>query len=296
MLGCVLIFGKRSYYVSMEQIDDCCHQFEWLHQQRHQHMSAINPTEPHIPTAVYQSLDTVRALHQTVVYLRKALEKAHREIDSLKKQITVKGDIEEGKKYREQEFVAKSNHLDSLLLDIGSIEASDTRNSDDIKLQAQSVRNDKINLKKNESKAFDEYSAQHQSTESVKSNSSPVQSPEYSHKTTTTTTKHTQSAEHHFQHSLKTHEIQSTDYPIQTHLEEKQSKNYYTVDTSTTLSDGKLPQMASKIDVKIKLTSHFQIDGNDTSSETTGDSVSGILFICLKLFSQNTKSCSFLYV
>lgn len=262
----------------MEQIDDCCHQFEWLHQQQHQHMSAINPADPHIPTAVYQSLDTVRALHQTVVYLRKALEKAHREIDTLKKQITVKDDIEEGKKYREQEFVAKNSHPDSLLLDIDDIEDSDAQNnSNDIKLQARSVRDNKTNLKNNESKTFENHSAQRESTESLNSNSSPVQSAKSSHKTTTT--KHTQSTEHHFQHSLKAREVQSTGHPTQTHLEEKEAKNH-TVDKSTILSDRKLPQMASKIDVKIKLTSHFQIDGNDTSSETTGDNVSGILFIC----------------
>lgn len=121
----------------MEQIDDCCHQFEWIHQQRHQHMSPINPVDPHTTTAAYQSLDTVRALHQTVVYLRKALEKAHLEIDSLKNQISVKDDIEEGKKYREQEFDAQNNLLNSLHLDLDEIDVSDTRNnSNDIKLQS----------------------------------------------------------------------------------------------------------------------------------------------------------------
>ncbi|XP_059607515.1 uncharacterized protein LOC132255475 [Phlebotomus argentipes] len=46
------------------------------------------------------SLDTVRALHQTVVSLRTALDDARREIDKLKKQIHVQSDIEQGKIFR----------------------------------------------------------------------------------------------------------------------------------------------------------------------------------------------------
>ncbi|XP_055691930.1 uncharacterized protein LOC129794983 isoform X2 [Lutzomyia longipalpis] len=46
------------------------------------------------------SLDTVRALHQTVVSLRTALDDARREIDKLKRQIHVQTDIEQGKIYR----------------------------------------------------------------------------------------------------------------------------------------------------------------------------------------------------
>lgn len=265
----------------MEQIDNCCHRFERLNQQRHQQMSTIIPVDPHISTVAYQSLDTVRALHQTVVYLRKALEKAHREIDSLKKQINVKDDIDLGKKYREQEV---KKHLDDIFLNIDLSEVNDNRNdkNDDIKLQAQSIRNAKIDSKNNETKAFDEHSAHHQSTESLNSNPSAS-----SRKTTTA--KHTHSTEHHFQHSLKAHEIhlnhQLIGHPIHTNFKEKQT-NSCMADTSTTLSNQGLPQMASKIDVKIKLTSNFQIDGNDTSSETTGDSVSGILYV--------SKFCSYI--
>lgn len=51
-------------------------------------------------SATIQSLDTVRALHQTVVCLRSALEDAHREINQLKKQISVNGDIDQGKEFR----------------------------------------------------------------------------------------------------------------------------------------------------------------------------------------------------
>lgn len=55
----------------------------------------------HASTA-FQSFDTVRALHQSVLCLRAALENAHKEIDTLKKQISVQKDIKEGKLFREK--------------------------------------------------------------------------------------------------------------------------------------------------------------------------------------------------
>lgn len=58
----------------------------------------VCPVE-HLSAAV-QSLDTVRALHSTVVSLRSALEEAHREIDQLKKQIAIGEDIESGREFR----------------------------------------------------------------------------------------------------------------------------------------------------------------------------------------------------
>lgn len=56
------------------------------------HVSAPSTTEPPPSppsSAAVQSLDTVRALHSTVVSLRSALEEAHREIDQLRRQIGV---------------------------------------------------------------------------------------------------------------------------------------------------------------------------------------------------------------
>lgn len=62
-------------------------------------------TREHCPlehaSAAFQSFDTVRALHQSVLCLRAALENAHKEIDTLKKQISVQTDVKEGKIYRE---------------------------------------------------------------------------------------------------------------------------------------------------------------------------------------------------
>lgn len=61
-------------------------------------------------STAFQSFDTVRALHQSVLCLRAALENAHKEIDTLKKQISVQTDVKEGKIFREssEEIIAKN--------------------------------------------------------------------------------------------------------------------------------------------------------------------------------------------
>lgn len=78
------------------------HRQQHHHHHHHSHERfeppPICPVE-HLSAAV-QSLDTVRALHSTVVSLRTALEEAHREIDQLKKQIRIGEDIESGKEFR----------------------------------------------------------------------------------------------------------------------------------------------------------------------------------------------------
>lgn len=79
------------------------------HHQHHHHHHSHEPHERFAPppvcpvehlSAAVQSLDTVRALHSTVVSLRSALEEAHREIDQLKKQIAIGVDIDSGKEFR----------------------------------------------------------------------------------------------------------------------------------------------------------------------------------------------------
>lgn len=70
----------------------------------HQHTDrAYCTTAESVSPAALQSLDTVRTLHQTVVSLRTALEAAHREIDTLKRQIVVTTDIRDGKAYHVQQ-------------------------------------------------------------------------------------------------------------------------------------------------------------------------------------------------
>lgn len=270
----------------MEQIDDCCHRFERLRQQRHQHMCTIQPTnDPHIPTVAFQSLDTVRALHQTVVSLRNALEDAHREIDTLKKQIIVKDDIEEGKKYREHDLSESHENLANfpLNIDLSTITDPDTHRAHDRKhhhtnsTHGQSNRSTSTGLNYNERKASDVPST-HRSTRSLNLNEPPQLTA--SSRKATNTTKHSRSTEHFEQHHISaTHDTQhnqSSGHPIKADIKVK-TPDIQIADATITLPNRRLPQMASKIDVKIKLTSNFQIDSNDTSSETTGDSHSGTL-------------------
>lgn len=263
----------------MEQIDDCCHRFERLRQQRHhQHMCTIRKSDPHVSTVAIQSLDTVRALHQTVVSLRKALEEAHREIDTLKKRITVNEDIEEGKKYREHQQLATSN--ENLLnlplnIDLGSATAiATTDHSDDQKpfdctqiKQVPSNCSTSTNLNDNENNTTD-VPHTHRSTKSLNLNEQATSSSRKA-----TITKH---STEHIQHHVTTYDNQQLVLPIKADIKVRKT-DINRAETSVALPTQRLPQMASKIDVKIKLTSNFKIDGSESSSETTASN-SGMFF------------------
>lgn len=69
------------------------------HHHHHNHHTQLDETN--VQTTL-QSLDTVRALHQTVVSLREALENSHKEIEKLKKQIVVHTEVKEGNDYHER--------------------------------------------------------------------------------------------------------------------------------------------------------------------------------------------------
>ena len=73
----------------MEHRESCREHFERAH-----YPGAYD--EQRFCTAV-RSIDTVKALHQTVVSLRTALDESRQEIDKLKKQITVNSEIQDAK-------------------------------------------------------------------------------------------------------------------------------------------------------------------------------------------------------
>lgn len=258
----------------MEQIDDCCHRFERLRQQRHhhhQHMCTIQQNDPHIPTVAFQSLDTVRALHQTVVSLRKALEEANREIDTLKKQINVHDDIEEGKKYRDLEL-SQENLLN---IDLTTIDQQDQNDQYTNQINSETYRCAPIILNENDNKSID-LSQSHRSTKSLNESSRKIIK---------------QSSEH-FEHHVKTQDIQHkqlTGLPIKADIYIKKSDIHRT-DTSIQSTNQRTPQMASKIDVKIKLTSNFQIDGSESSSETTGSNSGKLFFFVFAVVEFNSFS------
>lgn len=239
----------------MEQIDNHCHhQFE---RQRHQpHVCSI-PHDEHISTVALQSLDTVRALHQTVVSLRKALEEAHHEIDTLKKQITINVDIEEGKKYRRQEHIKSNERLNKSETNVAAKTTIDDfnksliNNSDTL----QTFRSDSV-LHKSQKQSNDSIDKGEHRTSLV--NLSEQEATKARNRKAKTS-KATNAAQ-------QIHEFHTTKVIV------KPSKK----DDESSVVDQRFRQMASKIDVKIKLSSNFKIDGSDdTSSATTADSSSG---------------------
>lgn len=203
----------------MDHIDNL-HQFE-----RRQHCAPIE----NISSVALQSLDTVRALHQTVVSLRTALEDAHREIETLKKQIVITNDIEEGKIYRKQIVnnvpIESATNLsdDSENDEIENVGAANTGEEDEVECEKQSKGRTQI---------------------------------------TSTATK-IFIDDHRFHNSEKTKVV----LPAIT-----TEQHHYSART---------PRMASKIDVKIKLSSNINLDScNDSSSNcseatTTAESSSG---------------------
>lgn len=211
----------------MDHIDDL-HQFE-----RRQHSASIE----NISSVALQSLDTVRALHQTVVSLRTALEDAHREIETLKKQIVITNDIEEGKKFREQ------------IVEDVPIETATNQTID----QTQNSDND-------ESDEDDEVP---EATDTVHDKEEECEKHSKSRKQVTSTATRIFIDNHRIRNSEKT----TVTLPAIT-----TEQHHYSART---------PRMASKIDVKIKLSSNIKLDSsNDSSSNcsdgtTTAESSSG---------------------
>lgn len=209
---------------SMDHIDDL-HQFE-----RRQHCAPIE----NISSVALQSLDTVRALHQTVVSLRTALEDAHREIETLKKQIVITNDIEEGKKFREQIVKDAPN------------ETATIRNTD------QTLNSDN-----------DEDVEEPEATDTVDDKEEEYEKHSKSRKQVTSTATRIFIDDHRIRNSEKT----TVTLPATT-----TEQHHYSART---------PRMASKIDVKIKLSSNIKLDSsNDSSSNcsdgtTTAESSSG---------------------
>lgn len=158
-----------------------------------------------------QSLDTVRTLHQTVVSLRTALEEARREIDTLKKQIIITNDIEEGKIYRSQDNLSKPETKDN----------------------SAGARAESAGAEK--SAPFDDNKCHRSSVECDPK------------------------AEHISHHKPRPTASQTTADKLQFSVHSLPSGN------STNL---KKSVMASKIDVKIKLSSNIKIDGGGESSSS----------------------------
>lgn len=229
----------------MEQIGDP-HQFE----------RQFCPVE-NISTVAFQSLDTVRALHQTVVSLRTALEEAHKEIDNLKKQIVITSDIEEGKKYHKAEKHRQPQLTSNKNLDIES--------STDSKEASTRSSSDKSNQVDNDGQVVpvDRESESSYIAISDEQINDSKEHLEFSDKKSNKKSSSKTSiliGEHHIYDRVKS-KFYFTPREIQVTKNSKETNKHSA-------------QMASKIDVKVKLTSNIRMDGG-SSSDTTTESNSG---------------------
>ncbi|XP_037051288.1 uncharacterized protein LOC119085126 [Bradysia coprophila] len=194
-------------------------------------------TREHCPlehaSSAFQSFDTVRALHQSVLCLRAALENAHKEIDTLKKQISVQTDVKEGKIFRETLGVQTENTEGKE--NLTNIKKADVNTIPERKTEVETQKTDEVIVE-------DE-----QKTEDTKPD-----------------------------HSLRAKRRTRRDY----HKSEKRTEQYdfskstfvpdIRIVTNPSASNKSRKQMASKIDVKIKLSSNVNVDS--TSSGTAEDS------------------------
>lgn len=188
--------------------------------------------EPRYCTAL-RSIDTVRALHQTVVSLRGALDESRQEIEKLKKQIIINNEIQDARPCHHPEIPSKPIDFETLGDKVSQLE--------------------KIYYKahpKGEAKEVtftDEETSTNAHEESVKK----------SEKTTRNDAKRASTFSLVPDISISTHNLNDTN----------------TLTQSATGACSTNSQMASRIDVKIKVSSNISVnDINDTSSSERSDS------------------------
>lgn len=201
-------------------------------------------TREHCPlehaSSAFQSFDTVRALHQSVLCLRAALENAHKEIDTLKKQISVQSDVKEGKIFRENLGVQTDTAEGKIFRENLNDNLSKSKKSEENTI---TERKEQVETQKTDEAIVED----EQKTEDTKPD-----------------------------HSLRAKRKTRRDY----HKSEKRTEQYdfskstfvpdIRIVTNPSSSNKSRKQMASKIDVKIKLSSNVNVDS--TSSGTAEDS------------------------
>lgn len=255
----------------MDQIGEHHHQFD----------SQFRPVD-NISPAAFQSLDTVRALHQTVVSLRTALEAAHREIDTLKRQVTVTTDIRDGKTYHEQEDKSIINTIadDEPLISDAVTEASSLTSTIGIAeniVSAQQTterrnRNDFIknnnSIEQKDSVIFNLEETESQTAKTTKCHDDNKGKYENISSATPRSKRKLKASGTHSQRCVNVEEIRVIERVIGT-KKPGTSNNKVITHPKHSIKN----QMASKIDVKIRLSSDIKVNGS--SSETSSDTNSG---------------------
>lgn len=79
---------------------------------KHYESVMCSPYEEHRYCTAIRSIDTVRALHQTVVSLRTALDESRQEIEKLKKQILVSNEIQDARQCHHPEIALQQQQID----------------------------------------------------------------------------------------------------------------------------------------------------------------------------------------
>lgn len=241
------------------------------------------PLNTTISTA-FQSLDTVRALHQTVVSLRTALEDAHKEIDNLKKQILIQTDIDDGKLFRliqEPHINGSENQLQQ------HVEQQNQEQQQSVE-PSQSLDNNKNNQIEQQQQQQEIIIRPTIETEQISINS--VNLPAETDIPITPSSKKSAPSNSNKNLKIKSSACKFT-YDVINQKSSSQLKNEKYTETiiepnirvinsprirsdTFTLSTGdkKRKQMASKIDVKIKVSSNIKV--NESGSSTTTDTCS----------------------
>ncbi|XP_055630390.1 uncharacterized protein LOC129771090 isoform X2 [Toxorhynchites rutilus septentrionalis] len=172
--------------------------------------------------------DTVRALYETVVSLRTALEEAHRREDQLRQQISVREAIDEGKAYQGTGTSASVPHI--LETSVEGEEEATAREKSKAK-----------RLKKRKVKVPVEESSERKEAPEV----APSTAPATEEKAESPRKKHSSKEGSHQRVSVLP-DIQIVSHPASSHS-----------------------AMASRIDVKIKVSSNINVEGSSSETETS---------------------------
>lgn len=186
----------------------------------------------HYCTAI-RSIDTVRALHQTVVSLRTALDESKREIEKLKKQIDVNSEIQDGR---------QCHHPSEL--------NQEQQQTVDYKVLGDKVSElEKIYFRDHPHESSTEHAA--------------AAAAEENNQTFTSTTDDANKDDIRKSSSITNLSLVPNITVSTQNLNE----------TATATGCHSTATMASRIDVKIKVSSNINVESNDTMSETSSSAV-----------------------
>lgn len=208
-----------------------------------------------LPTSL-RPIDTVRALHETVVCLRSALEESRKEVENLRKQINVQTDVNDGKIYHEK----YDKHLDGTQLKPQATELG-------IGSKAEEKKSKKL-LRKRRSKTPTNITDK---DENISDNESNILTDDKRHTSSTPNIK------------IENPSSSKIEITSKSKFNENSSNDVVPPKVLSTSADTLVPDikvtsipsssnnwshkmMGSRIDVKIKVSSNINVDGNTSEA------------------------------